>query len=486
MRKAANASSKTATPRVASVPEREREPEQTGFRGASAGVDQHGIATRVLHNLDSAKGGISSSNLTLTVDEARDICDHMTKAIVANPAQLKMIPPVMLWGPPGVGKSSIMASIADRHGIGFVDMRLAEMDPQDVGGLRIPDARADGDRLRRFIPDDYPREGDCPHGILMLDELSSADKANQVAAYRLTFDRNLGRAYSLPDGYAIFAAGNTKSDRAVSTTMSSALANRFAHLEIQGDPQALINYFQGRGQQVAREHEATPREERRALFLQSASAFKMETNEIHPDVIGFLRFNNAAAHDLSKGNPERGWPSGRSWERASTVVKLADLKAFNERQTDLLVQGLVGAGVATEFSAFRKLSAGLPNAYKLLTEDGAAKEFTPPTKNNELFALSSNLIFNMFRTQDNPDLDRKMVGNLVTVVKKIKEESFGRLIIEEVWRKGESLKRNQNGISPQQQLLLDPKANIMPLLSSIFSANVKDPRLAAGKAPTAP
>jgi replication-associated recombination protein RarA len=32
--------------------------------------------------------------------------------------------PVMLWGPPGVGKSQMVAQIAARHGVPMTDIRL--------------------------------------------------------------------------------------------------------------------------------------------------------------------------------------------------------------------------------------------------------------------------------------------------------------------------------------------------------------------------
>ena len=33
--------------------------------------------------------------------------------------------PVMIWGPPGVGKSQIVAQVAERHGAAVTDIRLS-------------------------------------------------------------------------------------------------------------------------------------------------------------------------------------------------------------------------------------------------------------------------------------------------------------------------------------------------------------------------
>jgi replication-associated recombination protein RarA len=43
--------------------------------------------------------------------------------------------PVMLWGPPGVGKSQIVAQIALQHKAPVIDVRLSQMEPSDLRGI---------------------------------------------------------------------------------------------------------------------------------------------------------------------------------------------------------------------------------------------------------------------------------------------------------------------------------------------------------------
>jgi MoxR-like ATPase len=119
--------------------------------------------------------------------------------------------PVMLWGPPGVGKSQIIAQVAARHGVPMIDIRLSQMEPSDLRGIpfRIED------RVEWAIPSMLPdakRHG--PQGILFLDEITSAPPSVSAAAYQLILDRRLG-AYQIPEGWAIFAAGNRQGDRGV-------------------------------------------------------------------------------------------------------------------------------------------------------------------------------------------------------------------------------------------------------------------------------
>src|SRR5574341_1879029 len=79
--------------------------------------------------------------------------------------------PVMLWGPPGVGKSQIIAQIAREHGVALIDVRLSQMEPTDLRGIPF---RA-GDRVEWSVPALLPDE--VRHGrsgILFLDEITSA------------------------------------------------------------------------------------------------------------------------------------------------------------------------------------------------------------------------------------------------------------------------------------------------------------------------
>lgn len=136
--------------------------------------------------------------------------------------------PVMLWGPPGVGKSQIIAQIGERHDIPVIDIRLSQMEPSDLRGIPF----RDHDQVEWAIPAMLPNtERHGNKGILFLDEITSAVPSVSAAAYQLILDRQLGE-YKVPNGWAIFAAGNRQGDRGVTYTMPSPLANRFSHYDV--------------------------------------------------------------------------------------------------------------------------------------------------------------------------------------------------------------------------------------------------------------
>ena len=94
--------------------------------------------------------------------------------------------PVMLWGPPGVGKSQMVAQIGARHGVQVIAIRLSPMEPSDLRGIPF----RSGEQVEWAVPAILPntqRHG--PEGILFLDEITSAPPSVSAAAYQLILDR---------------------------------------------------------------------------------------------------------------------------------------------------------------------------------------------------------------------------------------------------------------------------------------------------------
>ena len=71
----------------------------------------------------------------ITTEELDRLVRHQLKQIFDHPEQSEMLPPLMIWGAPGIGKSSIIRNIAKELGIGFIDVRLAQREPVDIRGL---------------------------------------------------------------------------------------------------------------------------------------------------------------------------------------------------------------------------------------------------------------------------------------------------------------------------------------------------------------
>jgi len=240
--------------------------------------------------------------------------------------------PVMLWGPPGVGKSRIVAQIAARHAAPLIDIRLAQMEPTDLRGIPFREGRHVVWSIPSALPDEE-RHGKC--GILFLDEITSAVPTVTAAAYQLILDRRLGE-YSVPSGWAIFAAGNRQGDRGVTYQMPAPLANRFAHYEIEPDLDDWVAW---------------------------AHASAMDER-----VIAFLRFRPDLLFQFDPARYASAFASPRSWEYASrALAKFAD-------RSELLGEALnacVGVAAGSALRAYLAHVGMIPDLAAIAAGDDA-------------------------------------------------------------------------------------------------------------------
>jgi hypothetical protein len=138
---------------------------------------------------------------------------------------------------PGLGKSSIMRSIADDFGLAMIDHRLSTSAPEDLSGLPEFYTDDDGIRRARFVPFDlFPIvDTPLPKGkdgwMLFLDEANSASKAVQAASYKLVLDKMVGQN-KIHGRVAMTMAGNLATDRALVNVLSTAMQSRVIHIQM--------------------------------------------------------------------------------------------------------------------------------------------------------------------------------------------------------------------------------------------------------------
>ena len=305
----------------------------------------------------------------VTTEELERLLRHQLKQIFAHPELASQLPPVMIWGAPGIGKSTIIRNVAHELGIGFIDVRLAQREPEDVRGLPVPD----GDSVRWLVSADWPRDPES-RGIILFDELTAADRSLQVAAYEFILDRRLGGLYEVPDGWYICAAGNRVEDAAVAMTMSSALANRFLHVELREDAELWARW-----------------------------GLK---HDIHPAVIGFIRYRPDLLFHQENENLERGWPTPRSWERVSRMLQ--SFGREDDALLDKIVYGLVGNQAGAEFVAFRELAAEFDNVYELMTDPG--RKIAIPEKADRRYAFAAAVVYHLWRGKDAEEEEKLLEG----------------------------------------------------------------------------
>lgn len=320
-----------------------------------------------------------------------------------RPAQLKTIldreflsasggqhTPVMLWGPPGVGKSDIIAQVAARHRVPVVDIRLSQMEPSDLRGIpfRV------GDLVEWAVPAMLPEVGrHGVAGILFLDEITSAPPSVSAAAYQLILDRCLGK-YQVPDGWAIFAAGNRQGDRGVTYTMPAPLANRFSHFEVEANLDDWVAWAYGNG--------------------------------IDERLIAFLRFRPELLFDFDPAHNPVAFPSPRSWEFAHRA-----LGKFGDMPELLLgtLQACVGPAAGLELHAFVDNLGKLPDIDAIVR--GEASEV--PQEVDLQYAVASALVGRAIRARGSSDA-ALVHGHILDYAARFPLREMGVMLVSDMHR----------------------------------------------------
>lgn len=337
--------------------------------------------------------------------------------------------PVMLWGPPGIGKSDIIKTIGKSYEMRdddgkllkpprpVIDIRLLLHDPTDLKGMPYYDFNEG--RMKWSQPSELPMvvswdevtECDAKlavakkdfaaeeakktpdhktlheielrvqalesrlkmltgayamkDAILFLDELTAAPQTVQGAAYQLILDRRIGE-YVLPDGVDVIAAGNRETDRGVSFRMPKPLQNRFIHMNLD------VNFEDWQGWAV--------------------------NNQVNADVVGFLSSHTHHLFDFDPKSASNAFATPRSWKFLSDLMSNADDFVGSDGKRSALfplVAGTIGDGLATEFMVHIECAAKLPAPMDILT----GKDMTE-LKIKEISAMYSLVIAMCYRLKD--------------------------------------------------------------------------------------
>ena len=296
--------------------------------------------------------------------------------------------PTFLWGAPGIGKSSIVKQIADEKGVGFIDLRLALMDPTDLKGIPFYDKES---HTALWAPPAFlPRDGE---GILFLDELNAAPPSVQASAYQLILDRQVGE-YRLPDGWAIVAAGNREGDRGVTYRMPSPLANRFVHFEMEVDADDWRFW-----------------------------AYKKELDE---RIIAYISYKSEHLFTFDAKSDTKSFATPRSWEYVNSILKsnIDEILLLNA------VSGAVGKDVAVGFLSFCKVMNRLPDINAILQ----AGEGEHSAEVDVLYALSTGLVSGVLK-------DETQLDNLLKYSLDMKGE-FAVMIVQDLQRNGVAMEHS--------------------------------------------
>lgn len=289
--------------------------------------------------------------------------------------------PLFIAGPPGIGKSDIVAEVARAQNRPLIDIRLPLMEATDIRGLpylrevTIRDAQGNVVMNEQNVPltekvftwstpSDLPTDP-LSRALIFFDEMSAAPPSVQAATYQIILNRRIG-TYELPKDVVIVAAGNRVKDKGVAYNMPTPLANRFIHATLD------VNF-----------------EEWQEWAIKS---------RIHKDVVGYLTYQPNDLNDFDPRRESYAFATPRSWSFVSELLyepqedgSYVDTTLSADILGDM-IKGTVGEGPAIKFMTFRKQAANLPKARDVLE----AKVTTLKAKQIDImYSLTTALVYEL-------------------------------------------------------------------------------------------
>ena len=340
--------------------------------------------------MSNNKSTVSLNMPVLSVEKATKTLTDAYIPVIAKGLSPKVLPSVMLWGPPGVGKSQAIRQIAKNieeqtdKKAKITDVRLLLFNPIDLRG--IPTSNADKTLAVWLKPQIFQMDdSEDIVNILFLDEISAAPQSVQAAAYQITLDRVVGE-HKLPDNCIVIAAGNRITDKSVSFKMPKALANRLLHIEIEGSFESWKNCAVKSG--------------------------------VHPKVVGYLSFRRDRLFGFDPTNDDLAFATPRSWEMVSSILNNV---SDNVSEVSPLIAGLIGNGTAIEFKSWCRIYDGLPDIENVFL----GKEYSVPRDTDKLYAIVSSMI--AYARENSEKLT--LIGNSLKYASKLPAD-FARMLID--------------------------------------------------------
>ena len=245
--------------------------------------------------------------------------------------------PIMIWGPPGVGKSAISKQVAFKLKRLFYDFRVNLIEPHEIKGL--PWFDKDHNVTRHAPPELFPPSGSTDKFVLCYDELAAGLPSVQAALYQPLTDNCIG-SYHLPEDTYQIACSNKLCHRSVSYEMPAAVVRRFRHVNVKSSLEDWCDW-------AAR-------------------------NRLSPDVIFYLQYEKKMLNNFDQVEEENEpFACEATWHMASKIrtngCQFDD--PYLERAAYV---GTVGKAAGIGFTSFLQFKDNLPHPRQILLDPDTA------------------------------------------------------------------------------------------------------------------
>lgn len=207
--------------------------------------------------------------------------------------------PIFLLGAPGIGKTAIMAQVADELGIGLVSYSMTHHTRQSALGLPVVVRKEYGGRdvdvseytMSEIIASiyDYMAETGRSRGILFLDEINCVSETLYPSMLQFLQFKTFGR-HRVPDGWVVACAGNPPAYNRSVHEFDIVTLDRLRKLEVEPDFEAWKEYARQTG--------------------------------VHPAILTYLEVRRDDFYFVETTTSGKHFVSARGWSDLSEIITL--------------------------------------------------------------------------------------------------------------------------------------------------------------------
>ena len=248
--------------------------------------------------------------------------------------------PVLLMGPPGIGKTQIMEQIAEECKIGLVAYTITHHTRQSAVGLPfIKEMEFAGKEysiteytMSEIIASVYRKiEEGCPEGILFIDEINCVSETLAPTMLQFLQCKTFGNQ-AVPEGWIIVAAGNPPEYNKSVRDFDIVTYDRVKRIYIEEDFSAWKEY-----------------------------AYKAQ---IHGAILSYLEIKKKNFYSIVSDLDGKRFVTARGWEDLSQVMKVYE-QLHLPINYDFVVQYLQDDEIAQDFANYYELYNKYKNTYRI-------------------------------------------------------------------------------------------------------------------------